>query len=561
MRNCAPLSSTLLPSKSTLSSCLGVLLLVAVVSGARQTTPVPKPTGIIGGRIVAAGSSTPLEGAVVRLTNLERPPAGVRGNFTQESNSRGEFRFVDLPEGRYELSVTRSRYLPVTYGQIRPGLGGPGISIRLANGEHLDGLTVSMPLPAVIAGTVTDARGEPAPGSVVRVLRYDWAAGERTLLEWGRDIADDRGSYRIPELRPGEYLVSAIPRTNGSPPPPAQIFYPGTPIIQSAQSLVVEPGDQKIGIDIQLRLVRLASVSGSFVGGEGRPFQGARLSAVSTEAGWMSVPGFTQFDASSQDATGKFTFDNLAPGRYQITASTFEDSSAIESRFWATTDIQIGDSDLTGVTLTLQRGSTVSGKIVFNPEKPRAMTVGTVGLEPLDPGRRLFKAMGHLDAEGQFRIPGIIPGKYLLRFTFLPPGVFISSIKVAGRDVTDVAIDIGPSEDVRDVEVRMTDVETVIAGTLFDASGRPTPDYLVIVFPSDEKYWLRGTPRIRTTRPGSDGQYTFRNLPPGAYKLAALTDAEPDEWFATAFLRKIAPSSTAVTVAEGEAKSLNVRIR
>ena len=56
-------------------------------------------------------------------------------------------------------------------------------------------------------------------------------------------------------------------------------------------------------------------------------------------------------------------------------------------------------------------------------------------------------------------------------------GVFIRSIRIAGRDVTDLAIDVGPSDDVRDVEVRMTDVGTTIAGTLLDGAAeyrRPT---------------------------------------------------------------------------------------
>ena len=551
-------------SRAVLLSCPAAFLVLAVVSGADQTTPATKPTGIISGRVVAAGSPAPIEGAVVRLLNLERPAGVQTSSYTQESNTRGEFRFADLPQGRYELTATRSRYLPVTYGQIRPGSGGPGISIRLVDGQHADGLVVSMPLPAVIAGMVTDARGEPAPGSVVHVLRYEWEAGQRTLRDAGQDVVDDRGSYRIPELRPGEYLVSAMPRTNrnpGNPSPPGQIFYPGTPLIQSAQSLTVEAGDEKAGIDIPLRLVRLASVSGSFVGLEGQPFAGARLTAVNTAAGWMAVPGLTQFAPSSTDATGKFTFSNLAPGRYQLTASTWDDISAMTSTFWAITDINVGDADLADVTLTLQRGSTVSGRIVLDPQKPLATTAGTLVLEPVDPGRRDFSAWGRLDAEGHFRIPGIVPGKYVLRFTFLPPGIFIRSIRIAGRDATDLAIDIGPAEDVRDVEVRMTDVGTAITGTLLDASGRPTPDYLVIVFPADEKYWLPATPRIRTARPGSDGQYAFRNLPPGTYRLAALTDAEPDEWFAPSFLRKTAPASVAVTIAEGETKTLDVRIR
>jgi uncharacterized protein (DUF2141 family) len=562
MKSGLPFHRNLLLSKTTFPSCLGAFLITAVVNSAGQTTPVSRPAGIISGRVVIAGSSTGIEGAVVRLFNLE--PAGLlTANYAQESNERGEFRFADLPQGRYELTATRSRYLPVIYGQIQPGSGGPGVSIWLANGQHMDGLSVSMPLPAVIAGMVTDSRGEPAQGSSVHLLRYEWVAGQRTLRDAGQDVVDDRGSYRIPGLRPGEYLVSASLRTNrnpGDPPPPAQIFYPGTPLIQSAQSLVVEAGDEKAA-DIQLRVVHLASVGGSVIFPEGRRFEGARLTAVNTATAWIPMPGITQFDTYTFDRTGKFMFSNLAPGRYQVTATSREDPSGPDTEFWAMTDIQVGADDLTDVKLTLQRGSTLSGEIVVDPTKPRATTSGTVFLQPLDAGRRAFPAMGRLGDAGQFTIAGIIPGRYALRFTLLPPGVFISSMRVAGRDATDQAIDVGPSEDVREVKVRMTDVGSAIVGRLLDASGQPTPDYLVVVFPVDEKYWLSGTRRIRTTRPGSDGQYVFRSLPPGEYRLAALTDAEPDEWSAPSFLRKIGPSSVAVTIAEGETKTLDVRIR
>ena len=337
----------------------GVLLVFALVGLQGQATPALKPSAIISGRVVAAGSSTPIEGAVVRLSNLEAAGSAA-SSFTQESDARGEFRFTDLPQGRYELNATRNRYMPVTYGQKRPGSGGPGISIRLANGQQIDGLSVSMPLPAVIAGMVTDARGEPAQGSIVRLLRYEWVAGERTLREAGWDVVDDRGLYRIPDLRPGEYLVAAAPRTNrnpGDPPPPAQIFYPGTPLIQSAQSLVVEAGDERDGTSFQLRLVRLASVSGVVVAPQGHRLGGARVIAVNRAVPWLPVQGITQFSTYGVDASGKFTLNNLAPGRYQLTATAQENPSGPEIEFWAMTDIDVGADDLADVKLTLQRAS------------------------------------------------------------------------------------------------------------------------------------------------------------------------------------------------------------
>ncbi len=541
---------------------LGALFASTVVAiGTGQTTPAPKPTGIISGRVVAAGSTTPLVGAIVKLLNLE-PPAGTKAVVvTQETNARGEFMFPDLAPGRYQLTADKPRHLSVTYGQIRPGAGGPGVSIRLASGQRVENLLIPMPLAGVITGVVTDIRGEPVQGAGVKIWRYDWVAGERILREYGQDAVDDRGWYRIPGVRPGEYLVSAFPMWDGNPPRPAGIFYPGTPVVSLARPIAVTAGEEKTGIDIQVRLVFLASVSGTIVGSTGRPFEYARVVAVDVSTS-APVPALSPFGTYSVAVTGAFTIGNLPPGQYRLMTNARENSAGADPVFWAMADVSVDDRDLKDVTLTLQRGGTLSGKIVFDPVKPRVTTDWIASLQPLDAGRqRLFIPSGRVDAAGQFTITGIMPGRYASSFVRLPDGVSIQSMRIAGRDVYDLAIDIGPSEDVRGLEVTLTDRRTSIAGTLLDASGMPTPDYLVIVFPAEEKYWLPGTRRIRTVRPSSDGQYVFRDLPAGSYRLAALTDAEPDEWFAAAFLRKIAPASIAITIAEGEAKTMDVRIR
>ena len=68
---------------------------------------------------------------------------------------------------------------------------------------------------SVITGIVIDENGEPSPGTPVRAYRYVLRTGERSLQQVGQDTTDDRRVYRIFQLQPGDYVVSAVPRNFG----------------------------------------------------------------------------------------------------------------------------------------------------------------------------------------------------------------------------------------------------------------------------------------------------------------------------------------------------------
>src|ERR1700674_4676604 len=73
-------------------------------------------TGAIHGRIVAGDTSRPLGRARIRLTAPELGPDGL----STSTNADGRYEINDLPAARYTLTVTRSGYLSVRYGQRRP---------------------------------------------------------------------------------------------------------------------------------------------------------------------------------------------------------------------------------------------------------------------------------------------------------------------------------------------------------------------------------------------------------------------------------------------------------
>ena len=77
-----------------------------------------------------------------------------------------------------------------------------------------------------------------------------------------------------------------------------------------------------------------------------------------------------------------------------------------------------------------------------------------------------------------------------------------------------------------------------MSGTLQDARGEPTADYTIIVFPSENR---SGPPQSRRIG-GVAARHRWQvhdsaGLPAGQYRMTAVTDAEPGEWFDPDFLR------------------------
>src|SRR5438552_14935841 len=125
----------------------------------------PTPTGRITGRVVAGDNGRPVKRARVFVTAVELP--GGRGMLTDDS---GVFDLTELPAGRYTLTVSKSGFVSLSYGQRRPLQA--GTPLQLADGQQLKGVEFHLPRGGVISGRIVDEDGEPVPGPMVPVLRY-----------------------------------------------------------------------------------------------------------------------------------------------------------------------------------------------------------------------------------------------------------------------------------------------------------------------------------------------------------------------------------------------------
>ncbi len=133
-----------------------------------QQEAQPAPKGRISGRVLAADNGRAVKRARVFINAAELTGGG-RGVMTDDM---GAFDFADLPGGRYSMTVSKSGFIPLSYGQRRPLQA--GTPLQLIEGQELKGIEFRLPRGGVVAGRLFDEDGDPMPGVVVRAMRYEY---------------------------------------------------------------------------------------------------------------------------------------------------------------------------------------------------------------------------------------------------------------------------------------------------------------------------------------------------------------------------------------------------
>jgi protocatechuate 3,4-dioxygenase beta subunit len=436
-------------------------------------------------------------------------------------------------------------------------------------------------------------------------MRYAMQAGRRMLQSAGSGSTDDRGIYRIFSLQPGDYVVAAHPRNllpqGGSMSldvwDPAwrarnfraereqadqqatgytPVYYPGTVVAAQAAPLTIDAGDERGGIDFQLQRVPMATIEGTVVNATGQAMRNLQVTLADTA---QTVPGAGVLSARP-DAEGRFRIANVQPGSYRLLARAQAGAATPppdgrgggppqQLRLWGTLDVSVDGRNLSHVIVTLQQGLTLSGRIVFegsatqpSADSRRAMAI----LQPVDqgPGVLAQTSRAQADPSGRFTIPGVTPGMY--RLTASVPGSgnggwFVESALIDGQDALDFPIEIRPGGAMPSAVITLTDRQARLSGTIVGPGGRPASEQTLILYPADARFWSGQSRRIRSTRPATDGQFSFQGIPAGDYRLAAMVDVEPGAWLDPAFLQEIDAASTPVSVADGEQKVQNLQIQ
>jgi hypothetical protein len=597
-----------------------------------SAVPMPLGNGVVFGQVTEGDSNRPVAGAIVSL-NLQGSTLRVM------ADAQGRFGFRDLPAGRFVLTTTRPGWVDGSYGRTRPG--GPTLPLGLADGERVSGVTIPMWRFAAIAGSVADQSGDPLVGVPVRVLRRSVVGGRVTLTQASQDSTDDRGQYRVGNLSPGEYIV-AVPLQpqatdlpmfmgdagmtrdvlvtrvaaeasmaggggnfvffndstgnrpagldeEGRPLSYVTTFYPNVASSARAAVINVESGDDRTGIDFQLKGVPTAQLSGTAMGPDGAAANTTvTLVPSESDASAITLETFT----ANSDAQGRFTFPAVPPGQYILRASrtprvamapqvqeiqqggatmvirTMSNAGGAQLPtdpvLWAEMPISIAGREPTDVPVTLRAGLKVTGTLQFSgsAERPTSDRYGSVMLmlEPADPRPGVNQARGRVEQTGQFQTMGVPPGRYFVRVMGGFPNWYLHSVMVGGRDASIVPIDI-TSNDVGGAVLTFTDRPSEITGQVAAESGADAAT--VLVFPADSAGWTgygASSRRMANTRVGKDGSFRVPNLPAGEYLAVAIPDRMANDWQNPKFLQSLAQQAERVRVPDAGQATVSLRV-
>ena len=505
---------------------------------------------------------------------------------------------LELSDGEQRSSVTIRLWPPARIsGTMRDDLGDPieGAQLGVLRVEYVAGHRRLR----VVGGSITDDRGSfrsgrLAPGSYVvgalmrRMtvpvsfrealdrLRVAPAAEqsilERTIRSSGAMADFAANGYRVGafvvEPGMGGASIGPAPASDGTLLAASTLFYPGVSSPLQAQAITVAPGEDRGGIDLHVRLAKSSRVTGRVVGPDG-PISNIGVSLL--PEGFEALTSEINFEqaVTLSNQSGEFTFLGVPDGSYVVRAYVIPPASmpgqppitlvGDDPTLSGSVAVVVRETDVTDVQLTLRKGPSVQGRLVFEGSKaaPTAQQLaqGSIRFElangraPASPPMPPIRTS--IEPNAEFRSLGLPSGRYLIRVSGFP-GWTLESAVLNGRDVSDIALDTETATgDFAGVVVTLTDAPATVSGAVRTSAGAPAAQATVLVFSTNVADWSdRGaTPRrLLRTSTSRDGSFNVSGLPPGEYFTIATADGLPDNWSMPEFLRAVLVTATKVTV-------------
>lgn len=488
---------------------LRIFACVFLAPMALQAQARPAEDCAASGTVVNAITGEPIPKATVTtgVTIAGVPHSGAT------TDAAGKWTITNTTCGAGSPTATHAGFIDGHYQPV-PGSGSSHKTIELVSGSPLHDLKIALMPEAVVSGRVQDPDGDPIAGAQIRLLRVSVWNGRRQLSPAARTSSDAQGSFRIESLAAGRYLVCAESRQITYPVGGGGIHiyrddcYPGPESTGLSSAAPVEGGHEFRAT------LTLAPVPGVHV--RGKVSGGALVRLLHANG---DVTSYT----ANADRDGSFELHGVPPGSWLIEATTpSERPGAIRSS--VRVPIEIGNSDVNGVTLSVQPPGSVSGTVRFELSHSAAgaasSAVSVMIASPQNDSGDLRWDASHLN----FEYPEVQHGKYQLYASSSALGTYVKSATFRGQDVMNQPLSVeGPTGP---IEIVVSDDTGDIAATVTDADGRPASGAVVLMPRA-------GTPIVVDA--GDDGKAAMKNIPPGEYKAWAFDNPATvpyteDEW-------------------------------
>lgn len=308
--------------------------------------------GSIEGRVVEREGQQPIKQFTVALEPRGRFRAAATRAFTADD---GRFVFEDVAPGTLDVAVTSPGYVRATTTAVEVPEGKP-VKVEL-----------SLERAGRVAGRVHSG-GRPLAGATVIVDRESGGRGANVKE------TDANGEYLLDTLGAGSHELTV--RKQG--------------YVSRSITLNVEVG-KEVRRDVELSRGR--ELHGRVIDAAGKPVPGVEVYPA-------RAAGRGRFEYAphvTTDAEGAFRVEGLSDDVYRISA---------RKQGYAESTVEVDPATATTVTITLQHGGTLTGRVSGLPPAELPYVVATAMGRPPN----VFTAHGTVDASGAFTISGVKDG-------------------------------------------------------------------------------------------------------------------------------------------------------
>jgi hypothetical protein len=247
----------------------------------------------------------------------------------------------------------------------------------------------------------------------------------------------------------------------------------------------------------------------------------------------------------------------VTPGSYFVIAQVNTRGKPLAAR----TPIQVGSSNIEGLSLTIRGGVTVSGKVRVEGESTASVATMRLVLQPAESGGMLFgpAPTQQVKEDGSFQLEDVGADRYTVSLYGLPEGFYVKSVRSANLDVLAGGLDVAAGAPAP-LDVVLSPNAGRVTGTVLDPKTQKAAAMVMVVMVPQEKERRDREAFYQTATTDFSGQFTFKSVTPGEYRAYAWEDAEYGAWMDPDFLKPLESRGEAVSVQESGRHAIQVNL-
>jgi hypothetical protein len=409
--------------------------------------------GFVSGRVVHRDSGEPLPNTELAAVGDDR----YLPHIQTDTDDDGAFTLTGLATGKYEL-VLPDNNLKIT-GATR--------NVELAADESIQDLVVEASEGALLSGRVYDSDTDKG----IRGVKITAVPQGVTYSSPAETMTDRTGKYSFAGLYEAQYRIS-------------HDEVPGYPRNQHDDDKKVITSLDKPTTGVDFPFSKGISIYGTVVDENGEP-----LPKISVSGMTDGTPIYDRKETSDQ---GTFVLAGFkSDTKVNLTA---EGKEFYHDRH----ELEIYDTDITGVVIKLNVAARISGKLVYSTDEPAPKKYLNTGKQVI--GNVLRSMPARSGKDGAFTFNRLKPGTHTIT---LLPGGFDSSIE--GEALTTVTVRAGEHlKNLRLVVPGTPTAKATISGQITDDTGAPVQGVNIYASRKRGGGFINDTPSSN-----ADGRYSI----------------------------------------------------